>query len=314
MPKNTSLSQASKIYIAGHTGLAGSAIVRTLEREGYKNLLLVPHSDLDLLDQQAVRQFFLREKPDTVILAAARVGGIGANMHLPATFICENLTIETNVITSAHAAGTQRLLFLASSCIYPRLASQPITEEALLTGPLEPTNAPYALAKLAGISLCESFNRQYGTQYRSAMLTNLYGPHDTFDIERAHVLPALIRRFHDAKMNRAASVTLWGTGSALRDFLYVDDAAEACLLLLRNDGTEMLNVGSSSEISIGDLARMISDIVGYEGRVEYDRTQPDGMPRKVLDCSKIHRLGWKPTVALRDGILRTYEWYCRQHG
>lgn len=314
MSNGATLSQASKIFVAGHTGLAGSAIVRALEKDGFKNLLRVPHAELDLLDQQAVHRFFQSEKPDAVVLAAARVGGIKSNMMLPATFSHENITIQTNVISSAHACGTKHLLFLASSCIYPRLAPQPIVEESLMTGLLEPTNAPYALAKLAGISLCDSYNKQHGTRYRSIMLTNLYGPHDSFDLEHAHVLPALLRRFHEAKITSASSVTLWGTGSALRDFLYVDDAATACVLLLKDSGSELLNVGSSSDISIGNLATLIAEIVGYSGKIEYDRTQPDGMPRKVLDCSKIHRLGWKPTVPLREGIERTYEWYRNRHG
>jgi GDP-L-fucose synthase len=304
------LTPARRIYVAGHRGLVGSALVRALESSGYENLLLRTHQELDLLDQSAVRAFLAKERPDYVFLAAARVGGIGANSTRPGEFIYENLVMETNIIHAAYLAGVRHLLFLGSSCIYPRLARQPIREDALLTDSLEPTNAPYAIAKIAGIVLCESYNRQYGTLYRSVMPTNLYGPNDNYDLERAHVLPALIRRFHEAKIASAPRVTLWGTGTPRREFLHVDDLASACMFLLKDDKhTELVNVGTGEDISIRDLAVLIAGIVGYKGAIDFDPSRPDGTPRKLLDVSKMRGLGWQPTISLEDGIRRTYEWY-----
>jgi GDP-L-fucose synthase len=304
------LTPESRIYVAGHRGLVGSAIVRALDGRGFKRLILRTHLELDLLDQKAVTEFFAAEKPDYVIFAAARVGGIWANTTRPAEFIYQNLMMGTNAINAAFQAGVRHFLFLGSSCIYPRLAVQPITEEALLTDSLEPTNAPYAVAKIAGIVLCDSYNRQYGTKYRSIMPTNLYGPNDNFDLERAHVLPALIRRFHEAKTARVPKVTLWGTGTPRREFLHVDDLARACLILLADEGSiDLVNVGVGEDISIRDLATMIAKIIGYKGEIGFDASRPDGTPRKLLDSSRIRRLGWTPKISLEEGISLTYEWY-----
>jgi len=302
----------ARIFIAGHRGLVGSAVYRALVEEGVTPIVRT-RSELDLLDGQAVRTFFLKEKPDAVVVAAAKVGGIQANNVCRWDFIFENLAIETNVIGSALAAGVDRLVFLGSSCIYPKLAPQPIREDALLTGPLEPTNEPYAIAKIAGIKLVEAANAQHGRKWISLMPTNLYGPGDNFDLETSHVLPALIRKFHDARVRmesgRETTVRLWGTGSALREFLYVEDMAQSVVHVLRSRDTGMLNVGYGEEISIRELAGVVAEIVGFDGRVEWDASRPDGTPRKLLDSSLMRKSGWRPRVELRDGIRRTYDWF-----
>lgn len=307
------------IYVAGHTGMVGSAILRALKHAGTDDVITTTRQELDLTDQPAVRAFLRRHRPDTVILAAARVGGIMANESFPASFIRDNLTITTNVIDAAHQAGVQRLLNLGSSCIYPRDASQPIMEEALLTGPLEPTNAPYAVAKIAGITLCESYNRQYGTDYRSLMPCNLYGPGDNFHPDHSHVLPGLIRRFHEAAQAGFDYVVIWGSGTPRREFLHVDDLAEAARFVLDCDKVSFtaqtppmcshINVGTGHDIPIINLAHIIADIVGFRGRIVCDRTKPDGTDRKLLDSSRLTRLGWLPKIALRDGIVASYDWY-----
>ena len=299
-----------RVYVAGHRGLVGSAIVRRLRAEGFTDLVLRTRDELDLRDNGAVRAFFEAERPTHVILAAAKVGGILANSRYPVDFLRDNLAIELNVIDAAHAAGVRKLLFLGSSCIYPKFAQQPIREEYLLTGALEPTNEPYAIAKIAGIKLCEAYRRQYGADFITAMPTNLYGPGDNFDLETSHVLPALIRRFHEAKLRGATSVTLWGTGSPRREFLHVDDLADACLHLMRRysaDGT--INVGTGEDVTIRELAELIREVVGYEGEIEFDTSMPDGTPRKLLDVSKLTGLGWKARIPLREGIQETYRWY-----
>ena len=313
------LTPFSKIYVAGHRGLVGSAIVRALEGAGCGNLILKTHSELDLLSQSGVERFFAAEKPEYVFLCAAKVGGIHANNIYPADFIYQNLMIESNIIHAAFKYGVKRLLFLGSSCIYPKLAEQPMKESALLTGPLEPTNEPYAIAKIAGIKLCESFNRQYGTDFRSVMPTNLYGPRDNFDPETSHVLPALIRKFHEAEISASPSVTVWGTGRARREFLYVDDMADACMFLMNLEKSvyqehtkpmlSHINIGAGKDISISELACLIKDIVGYEGRIEFDAGRADGTPRKLLNVSKLTALGWSPSVSLTEGIRRTYDWF-----
>jgi len=303
------MKKDSKIFVAGHRGLVGSAIVRLLQQDGYTNILTRTRSELDLLDQKAVMNFFEKEKPEYVFLAAAKVGGIMANKTFPADFIYQNLVVETNIIHAAYINNVTKLLFLGSSCIYPKLAEQPIKEEYLLTGPLEPTNDAYAVAKIAGITLCQSYNKQYGTNYISVMPTNLYGINDNFDLESSHVLPAMIRKFHDAKIGNT-HVGLWGTGSAKREFLHVDDLASACLFLMNNyDGSEIVNIGTGEDVSIKELAEMVKDIVGHSGEIVWDSTKPDGTPRKLLDVSRLHNLGWKHTVPLRDGILTTYQWF-----
>ncbi len=300
----------SKIYVAGHRGLAGSAIVRRLKSAGYDNVITRTHSELDLIQQGPVEQFLQTEKPDVVILAAARVGGILANNTYRADFIADNLAIQNNVILGARKAGVERLLFLGSSCIYPRDCPQPIKEEYLLTGPLESTNQPYAIAKIAGIELCNAINHQYGTQYLSVMPTNLYGPGDNFDLQKSHVLPALIRRFHEAKENGAPTVTMWGSGTPLREFLHVDDLADACVHLLeKTEATDLLNIGVGKDITILGLAQLIAEVVGYEGSIELDRTKPDGTPRKLLDVSRLRELGWEAKISLREGLESTYKWY-----
>lgn len=303
------ISKSDTIYVAGHRGLVGSALVRTLQAKGYANLLTRTHDELDLMNQAAVEAFFQTEKPDAVILAAAKVGGIGANSSYPVEFIAENLVIETNVIRAAYAAGCRKMLFLGSSCIYPRLAPQPITEESLLTGPLEETNAPYAIAKIAGLTMCDAYNKEYGTKYVAVMPTNLYGPGDNFDLEKSHVIPGIMRRMHDAKMADAPSVTLWGTGKALREFLYVDDLAEACVFLLERGFTGLVNIGCGKDQTIAELATKIAAAVGFKGRIEFDASKPDGTPRKLLDVSKLFGLGWRPTVGLDEGLKRAYEWF-----
>lgn len=308
------LTPKHSIFIAGHRGLVGSSLLRTLQSRGYERLITHNREKLDLMDQRAVREFFERERPNFVLLAAAKVGGISINMRCPADFIYENLVIETNVIGSAQATGSRHLLFLSSACVYPRLAPQPIAEDSLLTGPLEPTNAPFAVAKIAGISLCESFNRQYGTAYRTVMSTNVYGPGDDFDMGSAHVMGALIHRFHDAKLSGAPQVIIWGSGTPKREFLYVDDLADACIFLLQYDeATDCINVGSGEELTIAELARLVAEVVDYRGEIVFDRSRPDGSPRKLVDTSKIKKLGWRPKVGLIEGIGRTYEWFCT-HG
>ncbi|KJZ19256.1 GDP-L-fucose synthase [Loktanella sp. S4079] len=311
-----------RIYVAGHTGMVGSAVVRRLRHESIHTVITATRAELDLTNQQDVRQFLKREKPDAVILAAARVGGIWANNTYPAQFIYENMMIAANVIHESFATGIHRLLFLGSSCIYPRDADQPIDESALLTGHLEPTNEPYAIAKIAGIKLCESYNRQYGTDYRSIMPTNLYGPGDNFHPENAHVLPALLGRFHDAVTDGSETVTIWGSGTPRREFLHVDDLAAAALFVMQLDqqtyaqATEPmqshLNVGTGKDIAIADLASLIGQITGFEGEIVFDRSKPDGTKRKLLNIERLAKLGWQPKVALNDGIAATYSWHIEQ--
>ena len=296
--------------MAGHRGLVGSAIVRALEKDGYTNILKRTHKELDLTDQKAVFGFFEKERPEYVVLAAAHVGGINANQTAPADFIYINSVIQCNVIGAAHEYKVKKLLFLGSSCIYPRMAHQPISESELLTGPLEKTNEGYAIAKISGLMMCRFFKQQYGDDFISCMPTNLYGPEDNFNLEHSHVLPALIRKFDDAKESGADTVTLWGTGSPLREFLYVDDMADACVYLLQNySGEEHVNIGTGKEITIKDLAELVKEIVGFEGDIIWDESMPDGTPRKLLDVSKLHDIGWKEKVSLRDGIRLEYEWY-----
>ncbi len=307
------MDKAARIYVAGHRGLVGSAIVRKLEADGYRNLLFRTSAELDLRDQGAVASFFERERPEFVFLAAARVGGIVANNSYPADFIYDNLMIQANVIHSAYRFGVTKLLFLGSTCIYPKMAPQPIKEEYLLTGPLEPTNEPYAVAKIAGIILCRSYNRQHGTRFISAMPTNLYGPNDNFDLETSHVLPALIRKVHEAKMASASTVTVWGTGSPCREFIHVDDVADASLFLMaRHEGNDIVNIGSGEEISIRDLALLVKRVVGYEGELVFDTTKPDGTPRKLSDVSRLHSLGWRHRIGLEEGVASVYAWYLDQ--
>ncbi len=304
------MQKDSKIYVAGHRGMVGSAIMRALENAGFANLIFHSSKELDLRNQAAVNAFFETEKPEYVFLAAAKVGGVQANNIYRGEFLYENMMIEANVIEAARVHGVKKLLFLGSSCIYPRAADQPIKEEYLLTGPLEPTNEPYAIAKIAGIKLCESYRRQYGCDFISAMPTNLYGPHDYFNLERSHVLPALIRRFHDAKVAGAKDVTIWGTGSPLREFLHVDDLAAACLLLMEKYEDEVhINVGSQEEIAIKDLAILVKKAVGFEGEILHDTTKPDGMPRKLMDSSRLRALGWAPTIGLEEGVKGAYQWF-----
>lgn len=301
------MNKNSLIYIAGHTGLVGSAICRALARTGYANFLTRSHAELDLCDQDAVRKFFEEHTPEIVIMGAARVGGIHANSSYPAEFICQNLQIQTNIIDSAWRNKCQKLLFLGSSCIYPRECPQPIREEYLLTGPLESTNDAYAIAKIAGIKMCQAYRRQYAFDAISVMPTNLYGPGDNYHPENSHVLPALIRRFHEARISGADSVTIWGSGKPMREFLHSDDMADACVFLLENySDAEPINVGSGVEISIIELAALVARVVGYGGKIETDPQKSDGTPRKLLDCSKLFALGWKPATALEDGIRTTY--------
>ncbi len=304
------MDKNSKIYIAGHRGLVGSAIVRKLQSLGYTNLLTRTSRELDLRNQAAVAEFFEQEKPDYVFLAAAKVGGIMANSTYGAEFIYDNIMIQTNIIHNSYKSGVKKLLFLGSSCIYPKFAPQPMKEEYLLTGELEPTNEPYAIAKITGIKMCQAYNRQYGTNYISVMPTNLYGPNDNFDLETSHVLPAMIRKFHEAKLNNSPEVVLWGTGSPKREFLHVDDLADACVFLMNNyDGTEIVNIGTGEDLTIKELAEMIKDIVGFEGKITWDSSKPDGTPRKLLDVSKLKEAGWFYTVPLKEGIEQTYEWF-----
>lgn len=306
-----------RIYIAGSGGMVGSSIRRELEGRGYVSLQTPSSGELDLIDQTAVRAFFFEKKPEIVILAAAKVGGILANDTHRADFLYNNLMIEANVINAAHQAGVEKLIFLGSSCIYPRNAGQPITEEALLTGVLESTNEPYAIAKIAGVKLCESYFRQYGANFYSVMPTNLYGPNDNFDLDSSHVIPALIRKFHTAKMEKIEKVTVWGTGKPLREFLYVDDLANAIAFLVENvdardiygDGVSHVNIGVGKDIEIGELASLIAQIVGFEGHIVFDTSKPDGTPRKLLDTSRMSRMGWTHTTSLAEGLRKTYDWF-----
>lgn len=304
------MNPALPVYVAGHQGLVGSAIVRTLKARGFANLTLADRAELDLTNQDAVMRFFHANRPAYVFLAAARVGGIHANSTYPAEFIRDNLAIELNVLESARVHGCRKFMMLGSSCIYPRLADQPISEESFLTGPLEPTNAPYAIAKIAGITMCQAYARQYGMSCVSAMPTNLYGPGDNFDLDESHVIPALIHKIHDAKSSRARTVTVWGTGRALREFLFVDDLADASLFLMeRYDSADLINVGTGSELSIRELAEEIARVIGYDGEFVFDQSKPDGTPRKLLDVRKLTRLGWTARVPLREGLERTYHWF-----
>ena len=304
------MEPASRIFVAGHRGLVGSAIVRRLEADGASRLLLRTRAELDLTDQAAVQAFMAAERPEYVILGAAKVGGIVANSSYPAEFIHENLAVQTNVIHSAWRNGVRKLCFLGSSCIYPKLAPQPMKEEYLLTGPLEPTNESYAIAKIAGIKMCQAYRRQYGFDAISVMPTNLYGPGDNFHPDNSHVLPALIRRLHEAKLGGADEVVIWGTGTPRREFLHVDDLADAVVHLMRTYSAEaIVNVGSGSDLTILELARLVADVIGYSGRIVTDPSKPDGTPRKLLDVSRLNALGWSPRILLRDGVRQTYEWF-----
>jgi GDP-L-fucose synthase len=299
-----------KIYVAGHRGLVGSAIVRAIESEGTHSWIGQTRAELDLLDRKSVFQFLEKEKPDAVVIAAAKVGGIQANSNFPVEFLSENLQIETNLMDGAHAAQIQKLLFLGSSCVYPKLAPQPIKEEYLLTGELEKTNEAYALAKISGLKLVQAYRKQYGHKWISAMPTNMYGPSDNFDLESSHVLPALIRKFHDAKTRGDLSVSLWGTGSPKREFLHSDDLGRACLYLLENyDNDVAINIGVGEDLSIRDLANLVKSVVGFQGDIEWDSTKPDGTPRKLLDVSRITALGWASKISLEDGVRSTYQWF-----
>jgi GDP-L-fucose synthase len=316
-----SLNPQSSIYVAGHRGMVGAAIVKRLVALGYSNLVTRTHTELDLISQQDVNAFFETERPEYVFLAAARVGGISANSEFPADFIYDNLMIESNIIHAAHQQGVKRLLFLGSSCIYPRLAEQPMVESALLTGTLEPTNEPYALAKIAGIKLCESFGRQHGCDFRSVMPTNLYGPNDNFHPKNSHVIPALMRRFHEAKQDNASEVIVWGSGEPKREFLHVDDMAAACVHVMQLDqatyqeNTEPMlshiNVGSGKDVSIRELTELMARVTGFEGDISFDSSQPDGAPRKLLDVSRLSAMGWDCSIALEQGLQSTYQWYLK---
>ena len=336
------MDKQAKVYVAGHRGLVGSAVVRKLQAEGYTNLVLRTSKELDLRDQIAVAEFFLEEKPDYVFLAAARVGGIIANSSYPADFIYDNLMIQNNVIHNAYLAGIKRLLFLGSTCIYPKLAPQPMKEEYLLTGPLEPTNDAYAIAKIAGVTMCRSYNRQYGTRFLAAMPTNLYGPNDNFDLEKSHVLPALIRKFHEARISqerrekleersnvshlasdvsRDDKVIIWGTGAPKREFLHVDDLADACLFLMNlpeeifsslltlHSSPALINIGTGEEVTIRDLAQLVKEVTGFSGELAFDTSKPDGTPRKLCDVSRLHSLGWRHKIGLQEGLREVYKWF-----
>jgi GDP-L-fucose synthase len=304
------MKRSDAIYVAGHRGMVGAALVRLLRARGFTNLLLRTRAELDLGDARAVRAFYEKCRPDYVLVAAAKVGGIWANATHPVEFLSENLQIELNLINGAHAVKVKKLLFLGSSCIYPRLAPQPMREDALLTGSLEPTNESYALAKICGIKLCQAYAKQHGANFISAMPTNLYGPGDNFDLETSHVLPALIHKFHLAREKAQPSVTLWGTGSVYREFLHVDDLAQACLFLMESyDSAELINVGSGCDITIRDLAELVGKVAGYSGRIEWDAARPDGTPRKLLDVSKLNQLGWKAVIPLEEGVRATYQWW-----
>lgn len=307
------MDKKSKIYVAGHNGLVGSAIVRRLEKEGFSNIIKKSREELELTRQSEVIDFFQKEKPEYIFLAAAKVGGIWANDNYSADFIYENLMIECNIIHSAFETKAKKLLFLGSSCIYPKMAPQPMKEEYLLSGYLEPTNEAYAIAKIAGIKLCEYYNKQYGTDFISAMPTNIYGYNDNFDLKNSHVLPALIRKVHEAKEAKSPSIVVWGSGSPKREFLFADDLADACVYLMKNyDGKEFVNIGTGEDISIKDLTELIKDVVGFEGVIEYDASKPDGTPRKLMDVSRIHGLGWKHEHSLKEGVEKLYTWYKKQ--
>lgn len=304
------MDKDSKIYIAGHRGLVGSAIMRRLEIEGCKNLITRTHAELDLTRQERVEEFFHEERPDYVFLAAARVGGIYANNAYPAEFIYSNLTIQTNIIHASYLFKVKKMLFLGSSCIYPKNCPQPMKEEYLLNGPLEPTNEPYAVAKISGIKMCQAYNRQYGTNFLSVMPTNLYGPNDNFDLKTSHVLPALIRKFHEAKIKGQSEVEIWGTGSPRREFLHVDDLADACLFLMNNyNGSEIINIGVGKDQTIRELAEIIAGLTGFKGSIRFDTGKPDGTPVKRLDVSKINSIGWRARIGMEQGIAETYKWY-----
>ena len=304
------MERTSRVYVAGHRGLVGSALVRELHRQGYERLICRTREQLDLIDRPAVDAFFAEERPEYVFMAAARVGGILANNTYPADFIRENLQVQVNVIDAAYRAGVKKLVFLGSVCIYPKVVPQPIREEYLLSGPLEPTNAPYAIAKIAGISMCQSYNRQFGTRYISLMPTNLYGPGDSFDLQNSHVLPALMRKFDEAKQLALPKVTVWGSGTPRREFLHVDDMASACVFLMEKyESSEIINVGCGEDISIGELATKIQRVVGYDGELEFDRSKPDGTPLRRLDVSRLTALGWAPKVSFEAGLRATYEWF-----
>lgn len=304
------MNKSDKIYVAGHRGLVGSAIVRNLKAKGYENIIGRTHSELDLTNQQAVRDFFEAEKPDVVVLAAAKVGGINANNTTPADFAYENLQIQCNVIKSSHDYHVKKLLFLGSTCIYPRMAPQPIPEDALLTGSLEETNEAYAIAKISGLEMCKFFKRQYGDDFISCMPTNLYGPYDNYDLSGSHVMPAMIRKFHDAKVNNLPQVELWGTGTPLREFLHVDDMADACVFLLENySGEQHVNTGTGKDVTIKELADTVQRVVGYQGEVVWNQDMPDGTPRKLTDVTKLHNLGWNHRVELEEGVQLAYDWF-----
>jgi GDP-L-fucose synthase len=308
------MNKSARIYVAGHTGMVGSAIVRKLQSEGYDNLLLKTRNELDLCRQVDVRNFFTQHKPEYVFLAAARVGGILANSSCRGQFIYENLMIQSNVIHAAHKSGVRKLLFLGSSCIYPKMSPQPVREEYLLSGELESSNEPYAVAKIAGVTMCQAYRHQYDSNFIACMPANLYGANDNFDLQTSHVLPALIRKFHEAKIAGAKNVTIWGTGKPRREFLHVDDLADACLFLMKTyDHGDIINVGTGSDIAISELAGMIQNIVGFKGELKYDPEKPDGTPRKLLDVSNINSIGWKNKIPLADGIRKTYQWYCDPH-
>ena len=309
------MQKTSKIFIAGHNGLVGSALVRKLREKGFDNLLLKPRSELDLTNQHAVEVFFAGEKPEYVFLAAAKVGGIYANNTFPAEFIFSNMQVQMNIINESWKYKVKKMLFLGSSCIYPKLAPQPMPEDSLLSGKLEPTNEPYALAKIAGIVMCQSYNRQYGTNFISVMPTNLYGPNDTYHPLNSHVLPALIRRFHEAKMSGAPKVTIWGTGNPTREFLYSDDLADACIFLMeKHDGNDIVNIGSGKEVTIRELALTVRKVVAYDGEIDFDVSKPDGTPRKLLDCSKLHAMGWRHKTELEEGIGLAYQDFIKMLG
>lgn len=310
----SALERHNKIYVAGHRGLVGSALKRELEKQGYNNIVVRTSEELDLRDQKQVESFFKVEKPEYVFLAAAKVGGIQANNKYPADFIYDNLAIQNNIIHQSYIGGVKKLLFLGSSCIYPKFSKQPMKEEYLLKGELEPTNEPYAIAKIAGIKMCQSYNRQYGTQFISVMPTNLYGENDNFDLNNSHVLPALIRKFHEAKVENNPSVEIWGTGLPKREFLHADDLANACVYLMNTyHGNEFVNIGTGTDITIKELALTIKEVVGFEGELTFDESKPDGTPRKLLDVSTLKKLGWKATIDLKTGIQQTYAWFLNSY-
>jgi GDP-L-fucose synthase len=306
------MEKEAKVFVAGHRGMVGSAVLRRLQRAGFENILTRTRQELDLMDRAAVRGFFEAERPDYVVDAAARVGGIAANFEKPVEFLIENLTIQNNVIQGAADFGVTKLLFLGSSCIYPKLAPQPLTEDALMTGPLEPTNEAYAIAKIAGIKLCQAYAREYGKNFISGMPTNLYGPNDNFDLQTSHVLPALIRKVHEAKRNGAKEVTVWGSGTPRREFLHVDDLADACFFLLENyNSPEIVNIGCGEDVSIRELAETVCDVIGFEGSLAFDTSKPDGTPRKLMHVGRLLALGWKPHIALKDGIRDAHDWFLK---